>query len=356
LVQEGQIQGIVLTAFEKYYGTPPFIEQVVLKYYPDSATALAAYREGEVMGISQITQDVLAEALKEPDLSLYTGRLPRLSLVYLNLDDEKLSYFQDVSVRRALLMGTNRQWIQDRLLGSQAIIADGPILPGTWAYYDGIEHMGYDPDAAIALLKEAGYTVPAEGGNVRAKDGISLDFEMVYPDEDPYPAIAEAIQRDWRRLGINVDLKAIPYEELVSDFLETRNYEAALAELNLARSPDPDPYPFWHQAQATGGQNYARWDDRQASEYLEQARVLDDSAERTKRYRNFQVRFSTEMPALPLFYPVYSYAVDNQVRGVSMGPLFDPSDRFATMTTWFIPALRATETVGISTSIPTDNP
>ena len=29
--------------------------------------------------------------------------------------------------------------------------------------------------------------------------------------------------------------------------------------------PDPDPYPFWHQSEATGGQNYSQWDNRTAS-------------------------------------------------------------------------------------------
>lgn len=46
------------------------------------------------------------------------------------------------------------------------------------------------------------------------------------------------------------------------------------------------------------------------------------------------------MPALPLFFPVYTYAVDSQVQGLSMGPLFDSSDRFATITSWFLRAER----------------
>jgi peptide/nickel transport system substrate-binding protein len=128
---------------------------------------------------------------------------------------------------------------------------------------------------------------------------------------------------------------------LVTEYLEPRAYQAALVDINLSRSPDPDPYPFWHQAQVTGGQNYSNWDDRQASEFMEQARVELDQAERARLYRNFQVRFTSEMPALPLFYPVYTYGVDAQVQGVTMGPLFDPSDRFATVTSWYLVAERA---------------
>jgi hypothetical protein len=43
----------------------------------------------------------------------------------------------------------------DNLLQSQAIVADGPIFPGTWAYYDGIEHLNYDKEEAINLIKKA---------------------------------------------------------------------------------------------------------------------------------------------------------------------------------------------------------
>ena len=112
-------------------------------------------------------------------------------------------------------------------------------------------------------------------------------------------------------------------------------------DLNLSRTPDPDPYPFWHQAEATGGQNYSQWDNRAASEYLEQARVTADYSLRTRLYRNFQVVFAKELPALPLFVPVYSYGVDAQVQGVQIAPLYDSADRLATFTQWFLITRRA---------------
>jgi peptide/nickel transport system substrate-binding protein len=349
-VENGEITGVELNAFEDYYNDKPFIEQVVFLYYPDASSALTAYQDEEVMGISQVTPDVLSKALKEPELKVYTGRMSRLSLIYLNLDDSSLPFFQEPAIRRALMMGVNRRWIVDRILGGQAIIAHGPVFPENWAYYEGIERVSFDRDEAVNILKDAGYTIPAEGGVVRAKDGVRLAFEMLYPDIEPYPAIAESIKADWERLGVGVTLKVVPYEELVNDYLDTRNYEAALVELNFDTSPDPDPYPFWHQAQVTGGQNYSGWNDRQASEYLETARIQVDLTERLKRYRNFQVRFASELPALPLFSPVYTYGIDAQVQGVSMGPIFTPSDRFDTITSWFLIAAPS-EAVLITPSI-----
>ena len=336
-VEQGNITGVVLAANKDYHGKAPFIEQVVFRYFADSSAALAAYKAGEVQGISQISPDVLPQALQEPTLNLFTGRLPRLSMILFNLNAPELPFFQDLSVRRALMMGLNRSYIVDRILGGQAILANSPIFPDSWAYYDGVTRIEYNPDAAIALLKKAGYSIPAEGGNVRANaDGVRLEFELVYPGSEPYEAIAAWVKSEWARLGVQVTLKSVPYEDLQKTYLETRNYAAALVELNLARSPDPDPYPFWHQAQVTNGQNYAGWDDRQVSEYLEQARVELDIPERTRLYRNFQVRFSNDLPALLLYYPVYTYAVSAQVNGANMGPLYDPSDRFNFLNTWYL--------------------
>jgi peptide/nickel transport system substrate-binding protein len=230
----------------------------------------------------------------------------------------------------------------DELMGSQAILAHGPIFPNSWAYYTGIEHVPFDREAAIRILREAGYTIPATGGSVRTnEEGQPLNIELVYPEDLRYEPIAQAIASDWREIGVGVELRPMAYEEVVSAYLEPRAYQAALVDLNFSKTPDPDPYPFWHQAQITGGQNYAKWDDRQASEYLEQARIEVDIAERTRLYNNFQVRFASELPSLPLFYPIYNYAVDEQIQGITMGPLYDPSDRLATAPRWFLLAERA---------------
>jgi peptide/nickel transport system substrate-binding protein len=336
ILENGQIAGIVLHSFDQYYAAIPYIDQIAFRYYPDAQTAFDAYQKGDVMGISQVTPEILPEVLKDSKLHLYSGRLPQITMIFLNLNNPQAAFLKDADIRRALLMGIDRQWMIDHILNGQAILANGPVFPGTWAFYDGIEQIGYDPDGAIALLKKDGYTIPASGGDVRAKDGVSLEFELLYPDDELHADLAEAIQQDWARLGVSVLIKAVSYQSLVEDALTPRDYQAALVDLNLMDSPDPDPYPFWHQTQITGGQNYSNWEDHQASEYLEQARITIDIEERTRLYRNFQIRFSQELPAIPLYYPVYNYAVSSEVQGVRMGALFDPSERFSTLASWFL--------------------
>jgi peptide/nickel transport system substrate-binding protein len=54
-----------------------------------------------------------------------------MSLIFLNLNNPTAPFFQVPNIRRALLLGLNRNHIASRILQGQAIIADGPILPGT---------------------------------------------------------------------------------------------------------------------------------------------------------------------------------------------------------------------------------
>jgi len=351
VVESGHVAGIVLTLSDNYYGQKPYIQQVVFRYYPDSKSAYDAFKQGEVLGVSQLTSDVLSQALADPNLMVYTSSLPQMSIVLLNLNNNEVSFFQDANIRRALLLGLNRDYIVSAFLKGEGIVADGPILPGSWAHYDGIEHIGYDPDAAISLLKAEGYVIPSSGGTVRSKDTQSLSFTLLYPQDALHAQIAKAIQQDWAQIGVQANIQGMPYDQLISNSLTSRNYQAALVDLNLARTPDPDPYPFWHQSEATGGQNYSQWDNRAASEYLEQARTETDFTVRARLYRNFQVVFTKDLPSLPLYYPVYNYGVSAQVHGVEVPmPLFDTSNRLNFIADWYLVTRRTIEQTPMPTA------
>jgi len=139
------ITGITLDAFKDYAGNAPYISQIVFKYYPDSASAFKAYQDGLVQGVSQITLDVLPAALADPSLSLYTSRLPEISMVLLNLNDEAVKFFQNANIRKALYMGIDRQAIINKVLNGQGIRANGVIFPESWAYLSSLTDTEYDP-------------------------------------------------------------------------------------------------------------------------------------------------------------------------------------------------------------------
>jgi len=343
LVENNRIVGVVLEAFEGYFLGRPFLDEFIFRYYPDSEAALAAYQRGEVEGIGDVHESILSAVLSEPGLSIFTARKPLMTITYLNLDNPEVGFLDDPDFRRALMQSINRDLIIEKVYGGQAVKANGPIMPGTWAYYPDLEQINYDPNEAQSTLESLGVTYDEDEGLFTTQDGLALALTLLHPDTAIHTAIAERIAQDWERIGIDVTLEAKPYDQVLAD-LTARTYQTALVDINLMRSPDPDPYPFWGQAQIQSGQNYAEWDNRSASEFLEQARMSVDIGERERLYRNFQVTFMREMPSLPLLYPVYTYAVSQDINGISFGPIFEPSDRFRNVHEWFILSGRETGT------------
>lgn len=336
IIDNGRISGLVLRANKEYYGQPPNLSQVVFLFYPDSIGALTAVKENRAQGISVLTKEVLPQALAFPNLSVYSSRKPEMTILLMNLKNPEVKFFEEIKIRKSIQRSINRQWMIDNLLQGQAIPADSPIFPGTWAFYDGIKATIFDPEIARRDLKDLGWVLAGETDTVRSKNEIFLKFTLTVPETEKHQNLAGAIQRDLATIGIQVDLEILPYETIINERLDTRTYQAALVDLNLSKSPDPDPYPFWDQVQSTGGQNYSQWDNRIASQMLEQARITTSLDERTRLYRNFQIIFEDETPAIPLFYPVYAWGANNTIRGVRMGPLFDTSDRFVYVTDWYL--------------------
>jgi peptide/nickel transport system substrate-binding protein len=334
IIDKSLVTGVALKINENYYGDTPYLQQVIFNYYPDSASAFEAYSSGEVKGISEISEDVLPMVLLEPDIASHTAMLNKLTLVYLNLKNNDVPFFQDENVRQALILALNRNYMIQKFVGGQAVVADSPIMPGGWAYFSSVETYAFDQERARQLLAMSEYAIPSEGGALKSKDGVSLSFTLLYPNDDLHKALAEQIQKDWAGISVIVDIIPLGYDQLIDDYLVPRTYQAALVELNMTGTHDPDPYPFWDSAMATGGQNYSQWDNKVASEYLELARTTPDVGERFKLYRNFQVLFSKQVPAIPLYYNVYTFSIDHQMKGVTIGPLFNISDRLSTLLRW----------------------
>ncbi|MEP7357914.1 MAG: ABC transporter substrate-binding protein, partial [Anaerolineales bacterium] len=98
--EAGQITGARLAAFDGYRGAAPLLNDVLFKFYPDTAAALAAYQAGEVLGISRIDAAHVDQALALPTLGVYSSLLPQYSLIFLNLQNPELTFFQDKRVRQ----------------------------------------------------------------------------------------------------------------------------------------------------------------------------------------------------------------------------------------------------------------
>ena len=316
-----------------YDGPLPFLSSIEFHFYSDSRRVMSAFARGEINAIAHLYPDDIKTALTEPRLNLFSSTLPGYALIYLNLNSSNVPFFQDKAVRQALLQGLNRQQLIDEALQGQGLIAHSPIQPGNWAYDANVRQYSFDPEAARKLLTDAGW-VDSDADGLRDKDGKPLRFVFLTSDAPDQVALGRLITQQWQAIGVGVQTQTTNFAGLAADYLGTHNFDAALVTWEL--SGDPDPYPLWHSTEIEGGQNYARWNNRQADELMEAGRRTNDQAQRIELYRQFQAVFTEEAPALLLYHPVYTFGVEDKVRSVTIGKLNRAADRFRTVSEWYI--------------------
>ena len=328
----GIVTSVVLRHFPRYFRARPYLDRIQFLFYSDYGAALDAYAGGDVEGVGRIETRDLERAAELGDLNLFSAPIAEYGIVFLNLDNPDLPFFQEKEVRQALMLGLDRQRLIDDALGGQALITDSPIIPGTWAYQADRRDYAHDLDGAEILLDEAGW-VKATAMDTRHRSGDIFRFTLLTSRDPAREAAAQMLADQWAELGIEVAVASVSAGELRAA-LEERDFEAALVHLKLPG--DPDPYPFWHETQVDQGQNYAGFVHRRISEVVERARVTPNENRRLVLYDEFQELFAEELPSLPLYVPVYTYGVDQRINDVQIGRLMQPSDRFRTMLNWWL--------------------
>lgn len=324
----------------------PKLSGLEFRFFPNYSSALTAFEEGQVNSVRQIQMADMPKAREMEGLNLFTSSLPRHSMVLLNLQDETLPFFQERRSRQALMYGMDRAVLIANVLNGQGTIAHSPIFAGSWAYFGEVKQYGYDPDLAAGMFESAGWVLPEqeEAGvtlleseelesGVRSRDEIELSFTLIAIENTVHQAVANELSRQWARLGVRATVHTVEPGQ-IAQILADGEFDAILVDVDMRG--DPDLYPLWSESAIAEGQNYGGWGNREASELLEQARQLTNLGQRTTRYYRFQQIFADEMPALLLYHHTHTYGISDQVQQVSMGPLTKPSDRFATISDWFL--------------------
>ena len=171
-VEEGRIQRVILSASSSYFRGPPLLEQVEFRIFPDTRTALQAYRAGEVHGVARIAPSDLDQIRALPSLNLFSAILSSYHMILLN---HASPLFREREVREALWLALDRQRLIDQFLAGQGVVASSPIPPGNWAFHPPLPPVPYDPEKARALLEARGWVIPA-GGTVRQKRESHVAF------------------------------------------------------------------------------------------------------------------------------------------------------------------------------------
>lgn len=332
-----RVSSIALEPSPNYYGAKPNLSRLVFRYYANLQAVFDGYRAGDVDGFGNLSLADEKRAEARDDLTMYTATRSRYTALFFNLRrDSGAIALSDKAVRQALMYAIDRQKLVQDVLGGDAIVADTTFIPGTWAYDADVKRYPYDPNRAVEILRDNGYelaTVAPSNVSVWQKNGEPIAFTLLIQDDTTRRAVAEAIAKQWRDLGVQVTVQ--PVRNLVRDFLGPRQFQVALVDTLV--DGDPDPYPIWHRSQmVVPGQNYTGWDNKDVSDWLEAARTTTDRSKRSELYRQFQDAFAEELPALPLYYPTYKYAISTRVKQVQIPPLIYPSDRLRTIGNWYI--------------------
>ncbi|HSN75996.1 MAG TPA: peptide ABC transporter substrate-binding protein [Anaerolineae bacterium] len=315
-------------------GPAPFLEAIEFRFFPDYASAFAAFQAGEVDGVSRVLPQDIAAAQASEDMVVLTAPLAGSTLVYLNLDNPDVPFLADTQVRQALYLALDQSKLIDRALNGQGIPADGPFMSGAWAHAPG-QRSASDPERAAEILAAAGWTDSNRDG-VRDREGVDLAFDLLGDNE----ALLQDLAEQWRQVGVLAQPRLVNLASLAADYLSPRTFQAAVTHWQL--SGDPDPYPLWHSTQSDNGQNYTGWSNEQADLLLEQGRSVNDPGRRIQLYSEFQRIFAEELPALPLTNDVYAYGISSQVKDVEIGRLNWPWERFRSAHQWYIVTQRVT--------------
>ena len=311
----------------------PMVSALEFHFYPDYPSIYAAYTEGELDGVSQVMQSDISLAQARTDMQLFSAPLSTYVGVVFNLQNPDVPFLQDAIVRRALYHALDREQLLNDVVGGHGVLASSPIPSNNWGHAPDTPSYDYDPDEARRLLDESGW-VDTDGDGTRDKDGLPMQLILLTNDGPTRIALIEQIAADWQAVGVKVVVESVSFGGFVSDFLTPRRFEAALLSWDI--TGDPDPFPLYHSSQIATGQNYGGWSNQEADALVIEARSTVDPEKRRALYAQFQHLFAADVPAIPLYYPVYTYGVSERVKAVQIGPLNTPADRFATFPDWYI--------------------
>jgi len=310
-LEEGRAQ---LARYDRYHLGAPYLDRLVLEFKdPDPAADAAVLTPGVLPGervVYPVTQQAYAAVMLNNDSPL----------------------FATDTVRRALSLSVDRRALVSRTLGGRGAPTDVPFAPGSWAH-DGAEPLPPNIELAKGLLAASGWEPGPDG--VLRRGNRELRFTLVTADEPVWTGIARVLADTWQQIGARVTVAPTQEKALMDEFLDPRQYEAAL--IGWDPGLDPDPYTAWHSSlRGKPGGNWANFADEQTDLFLVAARVLGDESERQSQYAAFQARFRELAPSVILFTEIVRYAVRDDFQLSLPASAATAEGRFSDVRRWFI--------------------
>ena len=339
-----------LVPFGDYTLGIPYLNRITFRFYPDDATMEKAFNAGDVDAMAGISPSDLS-ALSRADVDIVKSPLPRVFGVFFNQGHNVV--LADASVRAALNAAVDKDRIVATVLGGYGVKLDSPIPPDV---LDGdISPASPEPflvvkngpanvasstpdetsfaNAARALLQKGGWSF-STADNLWEKGKQKLSFTLATADEPELVATANAVAGFWSAAGIHATVQVYPLSELNTTVIRPRNYDAVL--FGEVVGPQLDLYAFWHSSQRNDpGLNLAMYANETTDSLLSQARATIDSTARDTLYTQFAADIAKDQPAVFLYAPDFLYIVPPSIKGVTLGALTTPADRFSGIDDWY---------------------
>jgi peptide/nickel transport system substrate-binding protein len=284
---------IGLARNDDYFGGAPKIQSLRLRIVPDALVRALELRKGSADAtINSLTPDMVVTLAKER--GLVAEQEPGTTLAYFafNFDDPVLA---KRDVRRALAYATDRATIIRYLLRGQARPASSLLPPNHWAFDAGVPQYDFDPGRAEQLLDAAGF--PRRGPR-----GIRLHLTLKTSTDESTRLMSEAIADQWKRAGIELELRPLEFATLYSDITRGSFQIYALRWVGANNDPDIFDYVFNSKKMPPAGANRGHYRNAQLDSLLDQARVEMDQAKRKILLAQIQEIVAEDEPYINLWF------------------------------------------------------
>ncbi len=344
----------VLEAFEGYALGKPYLKRITFNFYSNREEMLQAFDKHEIEALAGIAPSELG-ALERNDFSIARVTLPRVFGVFFNQNHAPA--LSDSAAREALLAAIDKQEILHSALSGYGVVLGGAIPPGvteiivpatprrlsqTTASLSAAPTPDIDAaDRARAILTRGGWTFD-ETTLVWTKKKVELSLTLATADEPELVVTANAVATNWRAAGIKVAVQVYSLSELNTNVLRPRAYDAVLFGEVVGRTADL--FAFWHSSQRNDpGLNLALYANTRVDSYLAEARAITDKNQRELLYKKFNEEIEKDTPAIFLYSPEFIYIVPSMLKGVELGALTTPSERYLNVYQWYTDTERVWE-------------
>ncbi|MBW6457060.1 MAG: hypothetical protein K0A98_14360, partial [Trueperaceae bacterium] len=157
----------------------------------------------------------------------------------------------------------------------------------------------FDPEAAGALLDEAGWTLGADG--VRAKDGTRLAFDMPTGQFGDLVPASLLVQQYWADIGVEADVRVMEWNAYIQEVVLARAYEVSLAWWSMP--PTADVAPYFSCSAAQSGNNIPNYCDPELDALMDAGRAALTVEDQVAAYAAMQAFTADELPYLYLWWP-----------------------------------------------------